>query len=659
MIAAMKVMSVLIFVVASHSVTLAFTSTSNCRVRWSHVDRSFGPEKGLLLQDVHYLASCRSAIHSKLFVVGAQTGDCKPKRFESVLKQRRRTLWSAALLLLIPSRAAAAVNIVSRATKIMRPALLLVIAFLSLSSIVSTIQAQRRQALDATSEWGRYAQYPAARGRAVMMIFFRLLPFWVRQRLANDERKTILKTKSGTIFADSLLRLGPLYIKLGQILSCRENLLPTEWITAMERLQDKVPAKSGRDALELAHSACGSAERFEELFSDFDSVPLAAASLGQVHRATLRGGNNEIVAIKIQRPHLREIYDQDLALLTQIARAVDKIGGKRGKVGGVSQSWTQIFEDAKTILYREIDYRDEAENCARFNADFGLGKGGVDVPAAAKSLDQKPLPSAASWLRVPYVFQNISSEKALIMEYVPSIKITNKAKLDAANVTMESREYLADSLARVYLRSFCVNRFFSTDPHPGNLGVEILENGMPRLVMYDFGQACELNGDQAEGILDVIEAIIDYDSGRCVEAFAKMGVLKDAADLRMVRAKVQDNFNTGKVTVKQKKLRKSGYKFKVTIPTDTANGVANDTMKVKDSEVMEFFQLPAEYAFVARALSQMDGVGKSLDGDFDFISSSAPYLVEIKGVGNYFKDEWGKWVVKVEKQVLEWQKPFL
>ncbi|KAI2501809.1 ABC1 family-like protein [Fragilaria crotonensis] len=658
MIKTMKALYVFILMVASHSVTLAFTSNSWC-LRRSNVNRSWGPETSLLLQDVHRSASCRSASYSELFVFGTQTRVCTPKRLESSLKKRRRALSFAALLLVIPRRAVAAVSIASRSKKLIRPALLLLIAFMSLSSLVSTMQTRKRQAMDATSEWGRYAKYPAARGRAVMVIFLRLLPFWVRQRFANEERKTILKTKSGTIFADSLLRLGPLYIKLGQILSCRENLLPTEWITAMERLQDKVPAKSGRDALDLAHSAFGSAERFEELFSDFDSVPLAAASLGQVHRATLRGADNEIVAIKLQRPHLREIYDQDLALLTQIARAVDKIGGKRGKVGGVSQSWTQIFEDAKTILYREIDYRDEAENCVRFNADFGLGKGGVEVPAAAKSLDQKPLPSAAPWLRAPYVFQNISSEQALIMEYVPSIKITNKAKLDAANVTMEGREYLADSLARAYLRSFCVNRFFSTDPHPGNLGVEILDNGMPRLVMYDFGQACELNGDQAEGILDVIEAIIDYDSDRCVEAFAKMGVLKDGADLHMVRAKVQDNFNTGKVSVKQKKLRKSGYKFKETTPTDPANNATNDTVNVKDSEVMEFFQLPAEYAFVARALSQMDGVGKTLDADFDFISSSAPYLVEIKGVGNYFRDEWGKWVMKVEKQILEWQKPFL
>jgi predicted unusual protein kinase regulating ubiquinone biosynthesis (AarF/ABC1/UbiB family) len=562
-----------------------------------------------------------------------------------------------AVLFLKPSNAFAAATRLPKLKNVVRPALFALVLGFSISSLVSTLQTRKRQALDATSEWGRYAMQPAARGLAVMMIFLRLIPYWLRIVLftKNEDKKSQLRAKSGVIFADSLLMLGPLYIKLGQILSCRDNLLPSEWSTAMERLQDKVPAKSGPDALELAYSAFGSPQYFHSIISDFDTIPLAAASLGQVHRATLRT-TNETVAIKLQRPRLREIYDQDLALLSKIARTVDSIGGKRGNVGGVSQSWTQIFDDAKDILYREIDYRDEAENCMRFNSDFGLGKGGVEVQATAKSLDQNYLPSAAKWVRAPYVYQDLSSERALIMEFVPSIKITNRAKLDAANVTMEGREYLADSLARVYLRSFCANRFFSTDPHPGNLGVEILANGMPRLVMYDFGQACALKSDQAEGILDVIEAIIDYDADRCVDAFAKMGVLKDDANLTSIRLKVQDNFDTGKVIVKRKKLKKSGYKFKEKPAANPDDSDHVDLKKTKDSEVMGYFQLPSEYAFVARALSQMDGVGKTLDPDFDFISSSAPYLVEIKGAGNYLKDEWNKWVEKVQTSVFDWQK---
>mmetsp|Transcript_22796 Transcript_22796/g.34501 ORF Transcript_22796/g.34501 Transcript_22796/m.34501 type:complete len:636 (+) Transcript_22796:141-2048(+) len=527
--------------------------------------------------------------------------------------------------------------------------LLLGFVVVSMMQYFEARRARQRQALDATSEWSRYAQNPAARGRAVMMIGLRLLPYWLRYKLTFDkEKKKQVSTQSGRVFSDELLKLGPLYIKLGQIFSCRENLLPTAWVAAMERLQDRVPAQSGEKALELAYTAASGKDKFEQLFDEFDDVPLAAASLGQVHRATLRA-TGAPVAMKLQRPNLRQIYDQDLALLTKIASMVDKLPTTRD-VGGVSQSWTAIFDDAKEILYREIDYRDEAENAARFNRDFGLGLNGTVATTESQSLDGEPLPSAASWLRAPAVYQNISTEQLLVMEYVPSLKITKATN----QTTLAQREELANSLARTYLRCFCTNRFFSTDPHPGNLGVEFTADKDVRLVMYDFGQACELQTPQAEGILNVIEAIVDMDSDKCVDAFEQMGVLKDNADLVKVRAKVQDNFETGKITVQRKKLKQRGYQFKEkqsNNETATTNNATATTTKVKDSEVMGFFTLPAEYAFVARALTQMDGVGKTLDPDFDFISSAAPYIVEIKGASNYLQDEWKKWLQSVKKQL--------
>jgi predicted unusual protein kinase regulating ubiquinone biosynthesis (AarF/ABC1/UbiB family) len=477
----------------------------------------------------------------------------------------------------------------------------------------------------------------------------------------------LLQKQSGRLFANGLLQLGPLYIKLGQIISCREKLLPNEWKEALEKLQDRVPSRSGQAALDLAYSSIGSKEQFDRLFSDFTTTPLAAASLGQVHKAVLRE-TNDIVAVKVQRPFLREIYDQDFVMLLNIATIMDKFMGKRvQQVGGVAQSWTDIITDARTILYREIDYRDEADNAIRFAQDFGLGKNGTATKTTrAVTRTNEPLPSAASWLRTPYVYRNASSEKILVMEYVPSIKITDTQSLKQANVTAEDKEYLADSLARSYLRQFCVNRFFSTDPHPGNLGVEAVArrvNGgrnKPRLVFYDFGQACELNSDQADGILDVIEAIVDSDATRCVDAFEKMGVLTNNVDVDKVRAKVQDNFEKGLVKVRKKKLKKAGYKFKkepaaaaAVSRANQANSTSAVSATKEDSEVMKYFKLPTEYAFVARAISQMDGVGKSLDPDFDFISSAAPNIVEIKGATSYLKDEFNKWVNSVKRRVTD------
>ena len=532
--------------------------------------------------------------------------------------------------------------------------------------VIEGIAASKRQRVDPTSEWGRYADKPAARGMALSLLMMKLTPYAILPLLLEkigtkidsetdkdkyeQTRAHKLRKHAGEMFADGLLKLGPLYIKIGQILSCRENLFPKEWIVAMEKLQDRVPAKSGEEAWKLAHEACpGGKSGFHKIFSDFDDVPLAAASLGQVHKARLRS-SGDAVAIKVQRSRLRDIYDKDLKLMKNIAKGVDSFGGKAGQVGGVQQSWTDIFNDAETILYREIDYRDEADNAIRFANDFGLGYGGKAVESTARGTDGNVLPSASEWLRSPYTYKELSSEKFLVMEFVPSIKVSSDEKLNEAGVTIEDREYLAEALAHSYLRQFCVNKFFSTDPHPGNLGIETFEDGSrpPRLVFYDFGQACSLADDQSVGILEVIESIIDSDAKKSVNAFKRMGVLKDGADLEKVEAKCQSNYDTGKLKVKKRKKRKSS-RYNTMSQSDetvennakenTVKSTGNETAEVKDAEVMEYFTLQSEYAFVARALSQMDGVGKGLDPDFDFISAAAPYLVEIKGAKKYLVDE--------------------
>jgi predicted unusual protein kinase regulating ubiquinone biosynthesis (AarF/ABC1/UbiB family) len=202
----------------------------------------------------------------------------------------------------------------------------------------------------------------------------------------------------------------------------------------------------------------------------------------------------------------------------------------------------------------------------------------------------------------------------------------------------------------------------------GNVGVEITQRGRPRLVLYDFGQAATLTQDQADGILQIIEAIIDMNVDRSIEAFQKMGVLVDGADLEKVRTKVAENYRTGKVKANRKSLRRKGYKFNddddattevsssnTATAADPPSSESKSSTRGEDAEVMSFFTLPAEYAFVARAISQMDGVGKGLDPEFDFISNSAPYIVEIKGADKYLKDEAIKFLKEIPKRIARWQ----
>jgi len=558
------------------------------------------------------------------------------------------------------------------------------------AAIRAKAQSLKRQSKDPTSEWKRYARHPMARGRAIMVIMAKQVCFLVASRIAaTTRRRASLRERAGKSFSNGLLRLGPLYIKLGQIVSCRPGLLGEEWVDALAVLQDRVPARTGDDARELVYSALkGGKTEFDRLFADFDATPVAAASLGQVHRARLRK-TGEVVALKVQRPHLKQIYDRDFALLTTIAKWMDrlsKVGRRRNAGGGgMDTSWVRIFADAESILYREIDYRKEAENASRFAGDFGLGIGGRSsdddddgTTTTALARNEAPLPEASAWLRTPYIYTDLSNQRLLVQEYVPSFKVTDAEELEAANLSPEDRIRLADDLARAYLRQFCSHLFFSTDPHPGNIGIEMVpvesEGGRkapfggdasstieaavrPRLVMYDFGQAATLTRGQADGILDIIEAIIDTDVERSIAAFQKMGVLVDGADLDQVRKKVAENYRTGKIKANRKKLRSRGYKFRddntdgaeknkkddgdpsVATP---AGGDDDSSSDVNDMEVMSCFTLPAEYAFVARAISQMDGVGKSLDPEFDFISSAAPHIVEIKGTDLYLKDEASK-----------------
>ena len=199
-------------------------------------------------------------------------------------------------------------------------------------------------------------------------------------------------------------------------------------------------------------------------------------------------------------------------------------------------------------------------------------------------------------------------------------------------------------------------RTVSTDPHAGNLGVELLnmQSNKPeervRLVYYDFGQATELQHNQADGILDIIEAIVDMDADKSIVSFRKMGVLNDHADLDAVRAKVAENYRTGKVKANRQRLLQKNYQFNDVGPIHSNANMNSDarhfsstravaTTAVTDAQVMQYFTLPAEYAFVGRALSQIDGVGKILDRGFDFVSSAAPYIVEIKGAKKYVQDE--------------------
>ena len=391
------------------------------------------------------------------------------------------------------------------------------------------------------------------------------------------------------------MELGPTYVKLGQIASCRRELVDTEWAPPLQRLQDQVPAFPGGEA-ELRRRL---GRRFEERFEAVDGAPVAAASLGQVHLATLRDGRR--VAVKVQRPNLKAIYDKDVALLRTIFKALDRF-----KVSvGVDQAWGAIFDDAADLLYREIDYRCEAAHAREFAENFR------DAP----------------WVTTPEIFDDLSTEHVLTMAYVPGVSLKDVAAIEA-DPSLDAKS-LARNLARCYLLQFCRHGFFNTDPHAGNLAADGGFAPGGRLIFYDFGQAAALSADEAAGALGLLEGIIDADAAKTVDAFERMGVVKNGFDRAAVEATIASNFRSGLVTSRAQRAVAAGE------PGDDAGDGA--------PAVLGDFQLPATLAFASRAMSQMQGVGLALDSEFEFIAASAPLVAELaieeKGVATYLQDE--------------------
>jgi len=469
------------------------------------------------------------------------------------------------------------------------PAVLSVFAFLM---VLRGYQKTETDGDAMQEKWSSYAKKPGRRMLALMAGACRVGLIALRAKFIRDpEKKSAMHTKAGKRAVTELVRLGPTYVKLGQILSCREDLVPKEYINELKRLQDEVPAFSGERAKKIIETELG--KPASELFAEFDDKPLAAASLGQVHRAKTKDGIE--MAIKIQRDNLKEMYDLDLAQFDKIAVTLDKF-----KIGveGASGVWVDMFEDAKVILYREIDYRAEAENTQRWYDNF-------------KDL---------KWTTSPKVINEFTTSKVLALTFVAGTKISDLKQLEAQNF---DRTLLAKNLAQAYLLAFCKFGFFNTDPHPGNLAVD---DGYPggRLIFYDFGQACELSDKQADGILQVIQSIVDFEAADCVKAMNALGCLKDGADFKKVEAVVQNNFETGKVKSKRSKRKRE------------LSEEEKSKKAPKQTEVMKYFQLPPALAFVARAITQMEGVGVMLDEDYefiDFVADKVPELQVERGAG--------------------------
>lgn len=234
------------------------------------------------------------------------------------------------------------------------------------------------------------------------------------------------QSELAVILRQKILELGPTFIKLGQLLSTRIDILPREYIRELEVLQDKVPGFPGEVAVSIIENELG--KPINQLFDSFDPVPLAAASLGQVHRATLNG--KELV-VKVQRQGLKNLFDMDLKNIKVLAQLLDKFDPKSD---GAQRDWSSIYDESAKLLYKEINYELEALNSIRFKNNF------ANIP----------------WVKVPEVYLNMTTPQIVTMEYVPGIKINDIKRIEEAGI---DRTLLAQRSAESYLTQLCRHGF--------------------------------------------------------------------------------------------------------------------------------------------------------------------------------------------------------
>ena len=262
---------------------------------------------------------------------------------------------------------------------------------------------------------------------ALKCVFRSLKPRSMKKKGASEEEIKQAQIDAATFIRDGLLKLGPTFVKLGQVVSTRTDVLPKTFTDVLKTLQDDVPPFSGARAKEIIAKELGAPT--DEIFTDFSETPLKAASLGQVHTAYYKGKK---VAIKVQRAGLKELFDVDLKNLRKLAVLLDKFDPKSD---GADRDWVSIYEESERLLYLEIDYLNEADNGERFAKDF-------------KNID---------YVRVPEFYRDLSTPRVLTMEFVESLKLTDIEKIESLGL---DRELLAKRTADAFLRQIVETSYF-------------------------------------------------------------------------------------------------------------------------------------------------------------------------------------------------------
>jgi len=401
----------------------------------------------------------------------------------------------------------------------------------------------------------------------------RLLRRLVFRGAEGSDKKEERLAKQAIWLRQSLIDLGPTFIKIGQALGTRADLLPLAYVKELATLQDQVPAFPTAEAYARIESELG--RPLHESFPEIDHEPIAAASLGQVYRARLASG--EEVAVKVQRPGLAETISFDVAILYRIVKLVNRYFPRANE----NADWEGMLREFHETVFEETDYVKEGRNADRFRYNFKTWRA----------------------IRVPKIYWSHTSGKVLTLEFIRGTKVTDLQALAARRISAVKVNRL---LVRTYLKQLLEDGFFHADPHPGNLLV--MDSG--HLAFFDFGMVGRITPQLQSRMIDAFFHVVSRDVQGLGQDIINLNFLKPGVDPETIRPVVEKLF---KVYLN---LKLGEVKFKE---------LTYDLAEV----VYEYpFRLPANFTYVMRALMTLEGIGIATDPEFSFFETAKPYAKE-------------------------------
>jgi len=381
------------------------------------------------------------------------------------------------------------------------------------------------------------------------------------ETLPAEERIAPAAAAKANELAHDLEKLGPTFVKLGQLLSSRVELLPPAYIEALSRLQDKVEPFGFAEVEKIVTSELGA--RMSKAFANFEDQPMAAASLGQVHRATLRDGRP--VAVKVQRPGIREQMVKDLDALEEIAEFLDQHTelGRR-------YEFCQLLEQFRRSLLQELDYRLEANNLSTIREQLR------DFPRVI----------------IPAPIGDYCTSRVLTMEFVPGKKITELSPLTKMEFDGAA---LAEELFRAYLTQILVDGFFHADPHPGN----VFLTPDYRIALLDLGMVGHILPRLQEDLLQLLLAIAEGRGDEAANIAIKIGEQKEDFDHGVFVRRI------GEIVAQQKTA------------TVEQMQVGRLVLEVTQTSAESGIRVPAELSMLGKTLLNLDQVGRAIAPEFD------------------------------------------